>query len=152
MGLTASPTDAWTAQQLREAIPWGQKPRFLIRDNDKKYGKLFSAVVRSSGIKEIRTPFQAPKANAICERTIGSLKRECLDHMLILNRYQLKRILNEYTAYYNNKRAHQGIEQRIPRRFEDGIQLNQIRLVRTVKSRPVLGGLHHHYSYSTSYH
>ena len=95
----ASPTDAWTAQHLREATPWGMKPRFLIRDNDKKYGRLFSAIARSSGIREIRTPIQAPKANAICERTIGRLKRECLDHMLIIHRYRLKRILNEYTAY-----------------------------------------------------
>lgn len=149
--VTTNPTDAWTAQQLREATPWGQNPKYLIRDNDRKYGKLFTAMAQSSGIREIRTPIKAPKANAICERTIGSLKQECLDHMFILHRYQLKRILNEYTAYYNNKRAHQGIEQRIPGRFENGIQFRENRPGRTVNSQPILGGLHHHYSYSTSY-
>jgi hypothetical protein len=71
--VTRHPTDAWAAQQLREATSWGKHPEYLIRDNDKKYGQQFSAVVRSSGIKEIKTPFEAPRANAICERSIGSM-------------------------------------------------------------------------------
>lgn len=84
--VTASPTDSWTAQQLREATPWGKAPKYLIHDRDNKYGQRLSAVAASSGIKKLRTPFRAPKANAYCERFIGSLKRECLDHMLILHR------------------------------------------------------------------
>jgi transposase InsO family protein len=75
-------TDAWVAQQLREATPRNRRPRFLILDNDGKYGKQFSAVARSSGIKEIRTPLEAPRANAICERFIGSLRRECLGYFV----------------------------------------------------------------------
>ena len=71
------------AQQLREATPWNRRPRFLILESDGKYGKQFSAVARSSGIKEIRTPIEAPRANAICERFIGSLRRECLDYFQI---------------------------------------------------------------------
>ena len=77
--VTRNPTDAWVAQQLREATPWGRRPRYLIRDNDKKYGKQFQKVARSSSIKELRTPFEAPRANSICERFIGSLRRECLN-------------------------------------------------------------------------
>ena len=76
--VTRKPTDAWTAQQLREATPWGRGPRYLIRDRDRKYGALFSAIAGNSGIKELKMPVQAPRANAVCERLIGSLKRECL--------------------------------------------------------------------------
>lgn len=146
--VTANPTDEWIAQQLREATPWGNRPKYLIRDNDSKYGKKFSAVTKSSGIKELKTPFQAPKANALCERLIGSLKRECLDYFLILNQQQLKRIVTAYACYYNQQRAHQGINQRIPAQF------NQPRppLSNQVKGRivatPVLNGLHHSYAYA----
>jgi transposase InsO family protein len=82
---TAHPTDAWVAQQLKEATPWGEGPRFLIRDNDGKFGQQFSAIAASTGIEEILTPVRAPNANSICERFCGSLRRECLDHMLVLN-------------------------------------------------------------------
>ena len=78
--VTRSPTDDWTAQQLREATPWGKGPKYLIRDRDSKYGPLFQNVAKSTGIEVLKTPVRAPKANAVCERFIGSLKRECLDH------------------------------------------------------------------------
>lgn len=84
VGVTRAPTDAWVAQQLREATPFGQAPRFLIRDNDAKYGASFSRVAAGSGIEVLRIPVGAPKANAICERFLGSVQRECLDHVLIL--------------------------------------------------------------------
>jgi transposase InsO family protein len=74
--VTRHPTDAWVAQQLREATPWRKRPKYLIRDNDKKYGKQFSDAARNSGIKEVKTSFEAPRANAICERFIGSMRRE----------------------------------------------------------------------------
>jgi transposase InsO family protein len=83
--ITSSPTDDWTAQQLREATPWEQRPKYLIRDNDSKFGHKFKSVLKSSGIKDNNTPFQAPRANAICERFIGTMKRDCLDHHLILS-------------------------------------------------------------------
>jgi len=105
--VTRNPTDAWVAQQLREATAWGKGPKYLIRDRDKKYGSLFSTVARSTGIKELKTPIQAPRANAICERFIGSLKRECLDHMLVLQQKQLHRMAREYVDFYNNLRPHQ---------------------------------------------
>ena len=83
--VTTSPTDEWTAQQLREATPWGQGPKYLLHDRDSKYASHFSAVAAGSGIKELRTPYRAPRANGVCERYMGSLRRECLDHTLILH-------------------------------------------------------------------
>ena len=140
--VTRSPTDDWTAQQLREATPWGEAPKYLIRDRDSKYGRRFSAVAASSGVEELRTPFQAPKANAHCERFIGSRKRECLDHMLILHRNQLHRLVAEFVDYYNHSRPHQGIGQRIPARFDEEHHPQSGRIT----SIPVLGGLHHSYA------
>jgi transposase InsO family protein len=146
--VTLKPTDEWTTQQLREATPWDNRPKYLIRDNDNKFGKRFSAVAKSSGIEELKTPFQAPKANAHCERLIGTMKRECLDHFLIFNQYQLKRIVVAFAEYYNHHRAHQGIKQWIP------AQLNQprLQLSNQVKNKvivtPMLNGLHHSYAYA----
>ena len=80
---------------------WGSHPKYLIRDHDRKYGFLFSSVAASIGIQEVKTPFQAPKANAVCERFMGSLKCECLDHTLVLNQRQLERLVKEYGSYYN---------------------------------------------------
>jgi len=77
--VTRNPTEPWVAQQLRSATPFSQAPRFLIRDNDRKYGSPFSRVAQGTGIEVLRTPYQAPKANAICERFLGSVRRECLD-------------------------------------------------------------------------
>ncbi len=79
VGATRHPTDAWVAQQLREATPFGHRPRYLIRDNDRKYGQAFSRVAAASGITELRTAYRAPRQNAICERFLGSVRRECLD-------------------------------------------------------------------------
>jgi len=78
-GVTRSPTDEWTAQQLRQATPFGQTPRFLIRDNDSKYGASFTRVAEVSGIEVLRTPYRAPRANAFCERLLGSVRRECFE-------------------------------------------------------------------------
>ena len=80
MNATRHPTDAWAAQQLREATPFDRRPRYLIRDNDAKYGQQFDQAVAASGIQDLRTPVRAPRANATCERFLGSVRRECLDH------------------------------------------------------------------------
>ncbi len=110
--VTAHPTDAWVAQQLREATPWGEHPRFLIRDNDSKYGPHFTAVAVGSGIEVIRTPFQAPNASAHIERFFGSLRRECLDHILILSERHLAKVVREYTGFFNHARPHQACPER----------------------------------------
>ncbi len=143
VNVTRSPTDPWVAQQLREATPYGQTPTYLIRDNDRKFGPNFARVAASSGINILRTPYRTPQANAICERFLGSVRRECLDHFLILHEKQLHRLLKGYVLYFNQARPHQGLGQRIP----DPPMLaasppNQPNKVIAVL---VLGGLHHDY-------
>jgi len=141
-GVTRHPTDTWVAQQLREATPYGQAPRFLIRDNDRKFGSEFRSVGKASGIEVLHTPYRAPRANAICERFLGSVRRECLDHLLILSEGQLYRVLKEYVAFFNGARPHQGIDQQIPvRRGITGEEKREGKIV----SFPVLNGLHYEY-------
>ena len=111
-GVTKSPTDAWTAQQLREVTPYGQTPKYLIRDHDSKFGPCFARVAVTSSIKLLKTPYHAPRANAICESFLGSIRRKCLDHVLILHEKQLHRVLKAYVEYFNGVRPHQGIQQR----------------------------------------
>ncbi len=88
VGVTQYPTDTWTAQQLREATAYGQGPKYLLRDNDSKFGAGFARVAHTSRIEILKTPYQAPRANAICERFLGSVRRECPDHLLILHEKQ----------------------------------------------------------------
>jgi hypothetical protein len=102
------------APQLQEATPSGEGPSFLIRDNDSKYGDAFDRVADASGIEVLPTPYQAPKTNAICERLLGGVRRECLDFFLILNERHLHKIMKQYKAHFNHARPHQGINQRIP--------------------------------------
>jgi putative transposase len=139
VAVTRSPTDDWTAQQLREATPSGKGPRYLIRDRDNKYGPLFSNVARSTGFKVLKTPVRAPKANAICDRFIGSLKRECLDHMLTLHSCLLHDIHQALVDCYNRSRPHQGIGQRVPAQYSRLHPPTSGPIVAV----PVLGGLHH---------
>ena len=140
-GVTRSPSDAWVAQQLREATPFGEGPRFLIRDNDDKYGAAFDRVAKGTHIDVLKTPYQAPKANAVCERFLGSVRRECLDFFLILNERHLDKTVKQYQAYFNHARPHQGISQRIP----DPLQKLEEQNVGRIMAHPVLGGLHHDY-------
>ncbi len=144
--VTRTPTDEWTAQQLRETTPWEASPKYLIRDRDNKYGVRFADVAR--GIQILITPVRAPRANSFCERFIGSLKRECLDHMFILNRLQLQTIVQEYVEYYNRSRPHQGIGQQIPNDFvENGSNSWPIGQPEgRIEATPILGGLHHSYT------
>jgi transposase InsO family protein len=109
VGVTRHPTDAWVAQQLREATPFAERPRSLIRDYDRKYGARFDQVAAASGVRILRTPFRAPRANATCERFLGSVRRECADHVLVLGERHLRRVLREYVAYFNRDRPHQGL-------------------------------------------
>jgi len=144
VGVTRHPTDAWVAQQLREATPFGQRPRYLIRDNDSKYGSAFTRVAEASGITVVRTAYRAPRQNATCERFLGSVRRECLDHVLVLGEAHLRRILREYATYFNTARPHQGLQQAPPDAGTEP-QLLRPEPGRTVRAVPVLGGLHHTY-------
>lgn len=141
--MTRSPTDAWTAQQLREATPYGQAPKYLIRDNNSKFGPSFARVAVTSGIKVLKTPYHAPRANAICERFLRSVRQECLDHVLILHERQLQRVLNWYMMYFNQARPHQGIQQQIP--DSSGSSRATVHEGTKVVAVPILAGLHHDY-------
>jgi putative transposase len=139
---TRAPTERWTAQQLRNITPFGQGPDVIIRDRDSKFGVEFDRVAKGAGIKVVRTAVRAPLMNARCERFLGSVRRECLDHIIIFGRRHLVHVLREYCfRFFNTRRPHQGIRQRIPtasetKKFTKGA---------TVRSLPVLGGLHHDY-------
>jgi putative transposase len=146
VGVTRSPSDDWVAQQLREATPYGQAPKYLIRDNDSKFGPCFTRVATSSGIKLLKTPVHAPRANAICERFMRSVRQECLDHLLILQEKQLQRVLKAYVVYFNQARPHQGVEQQIPEQV--GLVPSSQGASNKVIALPVVGGLHHDYRWA----
>ena len=141
VGATRHPTDAWVAQQLREATPFGQRPRYLIRDNDRKYGPAFARVAAASGLGIVRTPYRAPRANAVCERFLGSVRRECLDHLVVLGERHPARMLREYVVYFNLARPHQGLGQALPEP-PPGAMTSR---AGSIRAAPVLGGLHHVY-------
>ena len=142
IGATDKLTDEWTTQQLWEATPCGEHPKYLIRDRDRKYGSRFSALATRSGIEVIKMPYRNPQANAFCERFMGSLKRECLGPSLVLHQRHLKRLDTEYRVYIYEERPHQGIQQCIPNR-SDGLTNNGSGVIRFVS---FLGGLHHGFS------
>jgi transposase InsO family protein len=138
VNVTANPTAAWVWRQLIEATPWGNKPRHLLHDRDTVYGRDFRPRAGRIGIDAIATPIRAPKANAIAERVIGTLRRECLDHLIILNEQHLSSVLCEFIDYYNRDRPHRTL----------GLQTPELRPHPTagpIQSRPVLNGLHHAY-------
>jgi putative transposase len=143
VGVTRSPSDPWVAQHLREATPYGQAPKYLIRENESKFGSCFTRVAMTSRIEMLKTPYQAPRANAICERFMRSVRQECLDHLLILHERQLQRILKAYVAYFNQARPHQGIQQQIP--DCSGSSLATAQAGTKVLAVPILAGLHHDY-------
>jgi putative transposase len=139
---TRAPTQAWTTQQLRNATPFGHVPQFLIRDRDDKFGAAFDRVAAGAGTRVVRTAVQAPLMNAVCERFLGSVRRECLDHIVILSEAHLRHVVAEYSfGYFNTARPHQGIGQRIlgPGERAPGPRARSVIVI------PVLGGLHHDY-------
>jgi transposase InsO family protein len=142
---TRSPTEGWVTQQLREATPFGEGPKYIIRDNDRKFGQRhtgqFDRLATGSGIEVLHTPPKSPLCNAFCERFLGSVRRECLDHILILSEDHLRRVVLEYVRYFNGSRPHQGIGQKVPRPMKVlGKQGNG-----EVVESSILGGLHHEY-------
>jgi putative transposase len=143
VGVTRHPTDAWVAQQLREATPFDERPRFLVRDNDSKYGALFDRVAAARATRVLRTPVRAPRANAITKRFLRSVRQECLDHLLLLGEGRVRWALAEYVAYFNRARSHQGREQcvPVPSRSPTPGQHEAGAII----AMPVLGGLHHIY-------
>ena len=143
VGVTRSPTDPWVAQQLREATPYGQAPKYLMCENDSKFGSCFARVATTSAIEILKTPVHAPRANAVCERFLRSVRQECLDHLLFLHENQLQRVLNQYVSYFNRARPHQGIGQQLPEPSKSSLSSHQAG--DKVIAVPVVGGLHHDY-------
>jgi putative transposase len=138
--VTANPTAQWTACQIRQAFPEESAPRFLIRDNDGIYGQAFQRQLEVMGIEDIRTAYRSPWQNAYAERVIGSIRRECLDHMITLNERHLWNVLTEYVDYYNTARPHLSLDRNAPiPRNADPPEAGK------VVATPILGGLHHHY-------
>jgi transposase InsO family protein len=141
VAVTRAPTERWTAQQLRQLTPFRKGPEFIIRDNDNKFGADFDRVAKGAGIRVLRTAIEAPLMNSTCERFIGSARRECLDHIIVLSEAHLRAVLDEWVGHFNRGRPHQGIEQRVPMPSDAASDAGAGKIV----ALPVLGGLHHDY-------
>ncbi len=135
---TAHPTAQWTAQQMVEAFPWEATARYVIRDRDGIYGTDFRRRVEALGLVEVSTAPRSPWQNAYAERFIGSLRRECLDHVIVLNERHLGRILLDYARYSNRSRTHLALEKDAPDR-----RAVHDRNRGEVIAFPEVGGLHH---------
>jgi len=141
--VTRHPTADWAAQQIVECCAWDRAPpRFLIHDRDSRYGASFDRRVRHLGIRQVRTPFRSPRANAVAERWVRSVRSECLDHVFIFSERNLRRALSAYVTYYNRWRPHRSLGQRAP--CGAAMSLTQ-KGCRKIVAQPVLGGLHHLY-------
>jgi transposase InsO family protein len=150
VNVTAYPTAQWTLQQLREAIPADHTYRILIHDRDSIFSKQVDQGVRNMGLRVLRTPVRTPVANSICERVIGSLRRECLDFVIPLNERHLYGILTEWVHHYNESRPHQSLGPGIPQpraALPVSLQTSRHRLPtgQHVVSQSLLNGLHHDY-------
>ena len=138
--ITQNPTAQWTAQQLVEAFPFDRPPRYLLRDRDAIYGERFRKRVKSLGMEEITTAPRSPWQNPYVERLIGSIRRECLNHVIVLNEHHLQRRLRSYFTYYHDARTHLGLAKQCPK--PRSVQLpGQGHVV----ALPHVGGLHHEY-------
>src|SRR5712692_8428737 len=148
--VTAQPTAHWTLQQLREAIPADHGYRFLLHDRDSIFSQQFDRSVRNLGLRVLKTPLQSPQTNALCERLIGTLRRECLDFLIPLTAGHLRRLLHEWVPHYNEGRPHMSLGPGMPQpppALPVALHAHRHRLpdhLRVV-TRPILGGLHHAY-------
>jgi len=138
--VTEHPTAAWTAQQVVDAFPDDSAPSYLLHDRDSIYGDAFRKRVNGMGISEVQTAPHSPWQNPFAERLIGSIRRECLDHVVVLGERHLRRTLTRYFAYYHRARTHLSLDKDAP----DGRPIERTALGRVISIREV-GGLHHRY-------
>jgi transposase InsO family protein len=136
--VTRHPTSEWLARQITEAFPWASAPAYLVRDNDRAYGHVFKSRVRAMGIRDRPISPGSPWQNGYVERLIGTLRRECLDQVLIFNEAHLRKILSAYAAYYNQARTHMALQKDAP--LQRCVQRSG-----SIAAIPVLAGLHHQY-------
>jgi transposase InsO family protein len=136
--VTRHPTAVWLAQQITEAFPWSSAPMYLLRDNDRAYGDFFTHRLRAMGIRDRPVSPRSPWQNCYVERLIGTVRRECLDHVFIIGARHLRRILASYATYYNQARTHLALQKDAPLR-------RPIQRYGQIVAIPVLSGLHHQY-------
>jgi transposase InsO family protein len=139
INVTTNPTAEWVARQMTEAFPWDDAPKYLIRDRDRIYGAVVTRRLRAMGIRDKPTAPASPWQNGFAERLIGSIRRECLDHIIVFGEAHLCRILRSYACYYNDIRTHRSLDKDAP--VSRPVQRTGI-----ISSHAILGGLHHHYT------
>src|SRR6516164_2062968 len=139
INVTAYPTADWVARQITEAFPWNEAPRYMIRDRDRIYGTVVTRRLRAMGIRDRPTAPASPWQNGFAERLIGSIRRESVDHMIVVGEAHLRRILKSYARYYNGFRTHRSLN-------KDAPASRSVQRTGVIRSRAILGGLHHHYS------
>ena len=138
INVTTNPTAEWIARQITEAFPWDDAPQYLIRDRDRIYGAVVTRRLRAMGIRDKPTAPASPWQNGFAERLIGSIRRECLDHIVVFSEAHLRRILRSYACYYNAIRTHRSLD-------KDAPASRPVQPTGIISSRAILGGLHHHY-------
>jgi transposase InsO family protein len=138
INVTTNPTAEWIARQITEAFPWDAAPGYMIRDRDRIYGAVVTRRLRAMGIRDKPIAAASPWQNGFAERLIGSIRRECLDHIIVSGEAHLRRILISYAAYYNSVRTHRSLH-------KDPPISRPIHQTGIIRSHPILGGLHHHY-------
>ena len=138
INVTTNPTAEWVARQITEAFPWNEATRYMIRDRDRIYGAVVTRRLRAMGIRDRPTAPASPWQNGFAERLIGSIRRECMDHIVVLGEAHLRRVLRSYASYYNEIRTHRSLN-------KDAPVSRPVQRTGTIKSDPILGGLHHHY-------
>jgi putative transposase len=147
--VTEHPTAEWTIQQFREFLAYDHPYRFLIHDRDTIFSNYLDSELKGFGVRVLKTPVRAPKANAYCERLVGTIRRECLDFLIPVGEAHLKRILREYVRHYNRGRPHSSLGPGIPEPSQAKVPASASRHKLPpgfrVKATPILGGLHHEY-------
>lgn len=138
INVTQNPTADWIARQLTEAFPWDRAPGYLIRDNDRVYGNVAQRRIRAMGIRDKPIAVGSPWQNGFAERLIGSIRRECLDHLVVRSEAHLRQILRSYADYYNKVRTHRSLD-------KDAPSFRAVQRAGNIASQAILGGLHHHY-------
>src|SRR6202790_1053109 len=138
ISVTTHPTAEWVARQITEAFPWNEAPRYMIRDRDRIYGPVVTRRLRAMGIRDKPIAPASPWQNGFAERLIGSIRRECLDHVIVFGELHLRRILKSYADYYNCDRTHRSLN-------KDAPVSRPVQRTGVISSRAILGGLHHYY-------
>jgi transposase InsO family protein len=139
VNVTRNPTAEWVARQITEAFPWDGAPGYMIRDCDRIFGGIVTRRLRAMGIRDQPIAPVSPWQNGFAERLIGSIRRECLDHVVVFGEAHLRRILRSYARYYNEVRTHRSLD-------KDAPISRPVQRTGSIKSFPILGGLHHHYT------